>query len=88
MRNVSAGGSSYFDAVFNGTDGYTCACVASGSLGSPKFDASSSTYECTADSFPESIYGKIKGKKFTTQGVSGLDYQFIEDCTITSTPCS
>jgi hypothetical protein len=84
----SSGGSGYFDALYSGVVSYTCVCVASGSLSSPKFDASSSAYECTRGDFPESISGKVKGKKLTDQGVEGDGSQFIEECTITSTPCS
>jgi hypothetical protein len=84
----SSGGSSYFDAVYDGTFPYTCTCIASGSVDSPKYDASSSAFECTAGDFPESIYGKVKGKKLTDQGVNDEGGQYIEQCTITSTPCS
>lgn len=84
----STGGTSrYFDAVYDGTYDLGCACDASGSLGSAKFDASSDTFECSYTGGPELVTGKVKGKKLTNQGIEADGYQFIEQCTLTSESC-
>src|SRR5271155_5748845 len=57
----TGGTSTYFDAVYDGSTDYGCACDASGSLDSAKFDASSDIYECSEPSGPALINGKVKG---------------------------
>jgi hypothetical protein len=64
-----------FVSGFVGDEG--CTCVATGSEKSPRFDATSSTFECTEVGFPSSFLGKVSSKKLTGQywdpnGLSGL----------------
>jgi hypothetical protein len=74
-----------FVSGFVGDEG--CTCVATGSEKSPKFDATSSTFECTEVSFESSFLGKVSSKKLTGQywdpsGLSGL-----ASCTKRSVTC-
>jgi hypothetical protein len=60
--------SSDFDMFVSGFVGHEgCTCVAKGSEKSPKFDATSSTFECTEVGFPSSFLGKVGSKTLTGQ---------------------
>ncbi len=79
--------STHFDAGYDGIDEYGCACDPKGA----SFDASSNTYECsepsTSPTFSYLLVGKIKGKKLSEQGLAADGFQYVESCTLRSSPC-
>jgi len=78
----------HFDAGYDGTDEYGCACDPKGSKKSPSFNASSNTYQCTSPSSPSYLLsGTIKGKKVTEQGLESDGFQYVETCELRSSPC-
>jgi hypothetical protein len=86
LKFESGGLSADFDLLVQGQD-YGCVCDASGSVKSPSFDSSSSSFECISVAFGFMINGKVKSKKLTAQGINEEGLQEILDCTESSTPC-
>jgi len=82
----SGGISDDFDLLVEGQD-YGCACDASGSVSSPSFDSSSSSFECLSVAVGFLINGKLKGNKIAAQGIEESGFTQIFDCTKSSTPC-
>ncbi len=78
----TGGVSQYFD-FDNGFADYGCACNPMGS----SFDKSPSSFECSDNTAPFSINGKIKGKKLSVQGVGSPGEQYIGNCMLRSSPC-
>ncbi len=87
LEFVTGGTSIYFDGIYDGTVDFGCGCDSKGSLNSPSFDASSNTYECSLNGEPYLVIGTIKGKKLSNQGLDAEGDQYIETCTLRSTPC-
>lgn len=88
LEFVTGGISIYFDAIYDGSVDFGCGCDSKGSVKSPSFDASSDTYECSLPGDPSYlVIGTIKGKKLSNQGLGAEGSQYIETCTLRSTPC-
>ncbi len=66
--------------MFDGTGEYGCACNSSGSVTSPKFDSSSSNFECISTDTTYMISGKVSGKKISGQGTSELGDSVVISC--------
>ncbi|MGH7925299.1 MAG: hypothetical protein ACREQH_12000 [Candidatus Binatus sp.] len=82
---ATGGESQYFD-LYHPID-WGCACDAKGSSNSPSFNSSSNTFECSDDSAPFLVNGKIKGKKLLVQGIGSNGEQWIGTCTLRSSAC-
>jgi hypothetical protein len=75
-----------FDLLI-GSDDYGCACDTTGSFKSPKFDASSSSFECLSIAAGFLINGNVKSKKITGQSIDESGNSEILSCTERSAPC-
>ena len=79
MDFITGGFSTHFDMFENGLD-YGCTCGASGSLKSPKFDASSSAWECV-DAFGDQYGGKVNSNKLSGQSTDNASDSLLFSCT-------
>jgi len=73
------GESQHFD-FFDNINNFSCACDTTGSYKSPKFDASSDSFECSDESGTQ-IDGKISGKKISGGGTDLDGNSLIYTCT-------
>ncbi|MGO8802935.1 hypothetical protein [Candidatus Binatus sp.] len=76
----TGGYSEYFDMFIDAAE-YGCACNTTGSVGSPKYDSSSSDFGCISLLTGYFINGKVSGKKITGQGSAEDGKGFIYSCT-------
>ena len=70
---------------FDGDDSFLseelgCTCMDSGTATAPKFDSSSSTFECAGVRFESLFIGKINGKKLTGQAALSNGTSYIYNC--------
>ena len=72
--------SAYFDFVFAGGADYGCVCDTTGSVASPSYDASSSSFECEESSGIYQITGKISGKNISAQASDAEGDSVIISC--------
>ncbi|MGD0673214.1 MAG: hypothetical protein ABSB13_14130 [Candidatus Binatus sp.] len=77
----TGGWSQYFDLVFSEGADYGCSCESSGSVDSPKYDSSSSTFVCEEAATGFGITGKASGKKIKAQAVNGDGATALIFCT-------
>jgi hypothetical protein len=83
----TGGISSNFDLLIpSATTDYGCACLGKGSYTSPKFDSSSSEFQCTVEDGSQ-IDGKIASKKLSGQGAGFSGTSLFFTCTESSSPC-
>ena len=78
----TGGSSQYFDMVFEAGADYGCSCDSSGSVAAPKYDSSSSTFECEEAVTGFGITGKVSGKKIKAQAVNGDGATALISCTL------
>lgn len=75
----TGGLSQNFDLFINSAE-YGCSCNATGSVQSPKFNASSNAFECLSTITSYLINGKLNGKKIKGQGTSEAGDGIIITC--------
>lgn len=77
----TGGISQNFDLIIDATADYGCSCNTTGSVASPKFNSSSSDFECISVSIGYLFSGKVSGKKITGQGTTEGGDGLIFTCT-------
>jgi len=76
----TGGASSNFDLFIPPSTDYGCACLATGSFKSPKFNGSASAFECVGDDFGTQLDGKVAGKKISGEGNNYLGESIVFSC--------
>ena len=82
------GYSSNFDLYLAGSTDYGCGCVGTGSFKSPKFDESSSKFECVGVDADFQWTGKVSGNKISGQGSAATGETLFFSCTKRTSGCS
>ena len=75
----TGGFSQNFDLFIDSAE-YGCSCNTTGSVASPKYNHSSSDFECISTSTAYLISGKVNGKKLSGQGTAEDGDGFIFSC--------
>lgn len=75
----TGGFSQNFDLFVDSAE-YGCSCNATGSVQSPKFNASSNAFECLSTDTGYLVNGKLSGKKIKGQGTSEAGDGIIFTC--------
>ena len=84
----TGGESADFDLYIDNTGSdYGCACDTTGSFKSPKFDSSSSSFECISLDTGFLLNGKGNSKKISGQGTYYLGEEVDFSCTVSDTSC-
>ncbi len=76
----TGGSSSNFDLFLPPSTDYGCACQATGSFKSPKFNGSASAFECDGVNFGTQIDGKVASKKISGEGSIYSGESFVFSC--------
>ncbi len=79
LEFVTGGSSSNFDLLIGLSGDFGCACQATGSFKSPKFDASASAFEC-ADDFGDQLDGKVASKTISGEGTAYDGVSIVFSC--------
>jgi hypothetical protein len=77
----TGGFSRNFDLFIDSAE-YGCSCNTTGSVGSPKFNSSSSNFECISTNDAYLINGKVNGKKISGQGTAKDGDGIIFSCKV------
>jgi hypothetical protein len=84
----SSGFANDFDLTSSNFGNFVCACDATGSFNSPKFDSSGSAFECVNTGGSGFQYnGKLKSKKLGGQVIDALGLSGVFECTKRSSAC-
>jgi len=81
------GHSSFFDIFNSEDDEGGCTCTDTGTTKDPKFNSSSSAFECSLNDFSGGYVGKISGKHLNGQSFYEDGDSCIFNCTRMGTTC-